>query len=536
MRRTYILIVLVSAFSWSLISCDDFLDKNPDDRTELNTKAKIRDVLVSAYPNASYSIMAELSSDNFIDNNNYIKPSPKLNAFRRFHEEIFAWEPAVSGTTQDSPTAFWGTTYKAIATANHALEAIEKMESEGTTADLSPQKGEALLCRAFGHFLLVNLFSKTYKDEELSELDPGIPYSVKPETEVDVKYPRGTVAEVYRKIEADIEAGFPLISDREYQVPQYHFNRKAAAAFAARFYLYKRNYDKVVEYANIVLGDNPGKNSFRDWSKDYSGPRLLGYDYINSVHTCNLLLIPVYSNFIDVFGSRYGNNGDDALKGGLYGTGPTWSGSKYPPSMEGKLFVIGSQDYGLYLPKYYPMFEYTDRVAGTGFAREVRVEFTPEETLLCRAEAYVYLNQTANAVKDLQLWNEVRLSNEVLTESVIKSFYTAAKPLFVKQFNTEKLSPRFVVTKEQKPFIDCVLHFRRIETVLDGLRWFDLKRYGIEIEHAIGEENRVIKLTYDDPRRALQLPASVIAAGLEPNVYSNPEAKMTKLIMNNDDE
>lgn len=77
-------------------------------------------------------------------------------------------------------------------------------------------------------------------------------------------YVRGTLAETYSKIAADIEEGLPLINDNLYSVPKYHFNRKAAHAFAARFYLYylqadKSNYEKVIEYASVVLGTVPSK-------------------------------------------------------------------------------------------------------------------------------------------------------------------------------------------------------------------------------------------------------------------------------------
>jgi hypothetical protein len=57
---------------------------------------------------------------------------------------------------------------------------------------------------------------------------------------------------------------------------------------------------------------------------------------------------------------------------------------------------------------------------------------------------------------------------------------------------------------------------RRIETIHEGLRFQDIKRYGIEISHnREGLENDV--LTLDDPRRAIQLPQDVISAGLEAN-------------------
>lgn len=69
---------------------------------------------------------------------------------------------------------------------------------------------------------------------------------------------------------------------------------------------------------------------------------------------------------------------------------------------------------------------------------------------------------------------------------------------------------------DQKEVIQCILHLRRIETIHEGLRWQDIKRYRIEISHnREGQANDILKA--DDPRRAFQLPADVISAGLEAN-------------------
>ena len=45
-------------------SCDDFLDKMPDSRAELDTEEKVVKMLVSAYPDNTYNMCAEFSSDN----------------------------------------------------------------------------------------------------------------------------------------------------------------------------------------------------------------------------------------------------------------------------------------------------------------------------------------------------------------------------------------------------------------------------------------------------------------------------------------
>ena len=106
----------------------------------------------------------------------------------------------------------------------------------------------------------VNIFSKAYSPKT-STTDLGIPYMTHLETTVSPEYTRGTVAEVYEKIAADIEAGLPLLNDAIYSVPKYHFNKKAGYAFATRFYLYyvkddKSNYDKAIQYATVVLTEN----------------------------------------------------------------------------------------------------------------------------------------------------------------------------------------------------------------------------------------------------------------------------------------
>ena len=62
---------LVYIFATSLLaltSCDDFLDKVPDDRAEVNTEDKISKLLVSAYAGNNSNLILEMSSDNARDN------------------------------------------------------------------------------------------------------------------------------------------------------------------------------------------------------------------------------------------------------------------------------------------------------------------------------------------------------------------------------------------------------------------------------------------------------------------------------------
>jgi hypothetical protein len=522
----YALLSVVAGLTF--VSCDSFLDHAPDNRVEFNSPSQISELLVSAYSEANYSMLCELSSDNFVDNNS---PDDQNNYFNlatnnRWDEEVFAWEDIVSaGDNQDSPSFIWNGYYYAIAVANNALEVIKKHEDEGRSSEVSMQKGEALLCRAYNHFILVNLFSKAYRNDELSTQDIGIPYVTEPEVTTFVDYDRTNVANVYKLIQQDLEEGLPLIKDN-YNVPKYHFNTKAANAFAARFYLFKRDYAKVIEHASAVLGSDPNA-MMRNWDAETPTAEAIGQWYSNATSNNNLLLVPTGSWFSRIFGSRFSCN-REASKATIYGEGPTWDMYNFHPCYKGRLFYRGQQEYGLYFIKCYEFFEYTDKIAGIGYGHIVRSEFTAEETLLCRAEAYLFQGRTDLAVADLKVMDDSRKvieDNETqkkipsadLTEALIRSFYTkSANEIFRNKIHSSEISPDFIVTDNQKPILDCILHYRRLETIFDGYRWFDIKRHGIEITHKIGKTTTDV-LKWDDPRRAFQLPPEVIVAGLSSN-------------------
>jgi hypothetical protein len=68
--------------------------------------------------------------------------------------------------------------------------------------------------------------------------------------------------------------------------------------------------------------------------------------------------------------------------------------------------------------------------------------------------------------------------------------------------------------------MNCINDMRRYETAWMGLRFFDLKRFGMEIVHTFGPDAIEYRLAWNDPRRAIELPQEVLMAGLE---SSQPE-------------
>jgi hypothetical protein len=511
MRKIKIFIVLFVVLGF--ISCDDFLDVMPDNRTELDSKEKITQLLVSAYPIASSWMFTEYASDNADENR-----GRNYTTYQSYEEEAFNWQD-ISDIDQDTPYNFWEGCYHAIASSNQALEAIEELGNEDGSLDA--QKGEALITRAYGHFLLVNVFCKHYSDIT-GDTDLGIPYSEAPEKTVNPQTSRGTVAEVYEKINRDIEEALPLISDNLYKLtPKYHFNKRAAYAFATRFNLYYRKYDQVIKYATLVLGSEPA-TVLRDWKALQATTILQTRSdlYVNAADRANLLLTSLaswwpYEHNMYSIGYKYTHNKMIADYETLGSDGPWGTYStfycKYS-TLTPKTVLV----------KFLGYFKYSDPIAQVGQNYMIQTDFTTDETLLCRAEAYVMKDDLDNATKDLntfmQAYSTASLSRASINNFYMKqAYYTPKNPTPKKRLN-----PDFTIKEgEQENFIHCVLHLRRILTIHEGLRWNDIKRYGIDVYRRTIEGEIITVssnvLTKDDPRRAIQIPDAVIKAGLQPN-------------------
>ncbi|MDR2564304.1 MAG: RagB/SusD family nutrient uptake outer membrane protein [Prevotellaceae bacterium] len=515
--KIFLFIVLAGLFA---VSCNSFLDESPDNRAEIDSKEKIRQLLVSAYPEASYFVMTEMASDNADE------ISGTAWSAEQVQEQIYKWGE-ITSIDEDSPHLVWQSFYSGVAAANAVLETIRRLENPESA---NAQRAEALLCRAYCEFVLVNLFAKPYG--ATSDQDMGVPYPLVPETSVNPQYDRLTVALVYDMINADIEEALPLVDNSAYPyAPKYHFNREAAYAFAARFNLYYRQYDKVIAYSNEVLGSNPA-SKLRDWAR---GGTLTPNNnvqpdwFISPENQATLMVISAETLWPWLHGPR--GDGTKYGHGRLISTtetmeSPTPWGSMGSYVGDEPFFRYGvfwsSQIPKIIVRKLGEYFKYTDPVAGIGYVYTMQPVFTTDETLLCRAEAYILTGEYDKAVDDMNIFMQAfTLGSPVSRQDIVAfyastAYYTSTAPTVKKKLNPDFVFAGGVV---QENLIHCILHLRRMLTIHEGLRWFDIRRYGVEISRrTVG--NRITEtdvLPKDDLRRTFQLPAAVIAAGLPAN-------------------
>jgi len=478
----YTLISSILAFS----GCEDYLEQAVDQRTQLDTVEKVSELLVTAYPKAGYAAFTEAMSDMADDKGINAVTTEDINRDPYFFRDV-------ENRAEDSPDFYWYSSYAAIAAANHALETIANVPNP---QDYSAQKGEALVARAYAHFMLVSLFSKIY-DPATAATDPGIPYVTTPEKVVFGQYERKTVAYVYEQIEKDLLEGLPLINNTSYRVPKYHFTTAAAHAFASRFYLFKQDYAKVIEHANQVFpGGTIGPN-LRPWVSVYSS--LTANEglaiYTQATENANLLLVEAPSLWARNYARyRYGlsTNIVNYYFRSANVTGDVWA---YP------LYTQGADNW--LVLKFREHFVRTDVNADIGDPYTIFPLFTAEEVLFNRAEANLALGNVEATRTDLNLYASTRIVDynartHGITNAKIAGFYDTGSNV-------------------RQGMLFTILDFKAAEFVHQGMRWFDLLRYKLPVRHYTNTGQVVDELGPNDPRRVLQLPQEVTLAGLERN-------------------
>ena len=511
----------IIALGLTLTSCDDWLDKLPDNRMELQTPSDVSSLLVSAYPSAHPAYLLEMYSDNTDDCVN-----PSWSEASRFQAQAYNWEDITETGEDESPQELWNRHYLAIASANAAIDLIE---GKGSPAEYSEQLGEALLCRAYAMFQLSTVFCKAYNPATAST-DLGLPYPTHPEKVVGTVYTRGTMEDLYGQIDKDLQRGLPLVSSN-YSKPKFHFNTEAAKAFAARFYLYKGDFAKAITYATEVLGADPTAKA-RDWDA-YSAlnmnQQIRPEAWVSADEKCNFLLQTVYSEWGAIsgpyrLGDKYAHSyritydEDIASKGPFGAANSTFKQRVWSNTALAKLFHR----------KVPYEFEYTDLQAGIGFAHAEYAVFTTEQLLLERAEAYALSGELQKAVDDYNTIMKIYQNYpKTFTLKQIVDFYNGVDYYTPKKATVKKhfVKPVYTIDAEgsdQEALLQAILHLRRIMEVGEGYRMQDVKRYGIVIYRRQTNTSFTISavtdsLTVDDPRRAIQLPQDVITSGLEPN-------------------
>lgn len=446
----------IAAFTLVVVlftSCKkDFLNENP--RTDLIPPNDLKalkalledDRIMNITPN-----MGELSADNYYMTFQY------WQTLTQNHEKYcYTWEPDVYKGQQNVDD--WSRSYTQVLNANVVLTGLKNIPIVSAIRDdWNSTKGSALFFRANAYYNLAQIFAKPY-DATTADTDLGLPLRSNPDINESVS--RSSVKITYDSILNDLD----MAEDLVYPSVQY-FNKNrpskpAVLALKARVYLSMRNYELAREYADgaLTLYDS-----------------LLDYNTLDP-----FAVLPFDSkNKETIFQSRF-TNATDVLSALIY------------PEV-----IIDSNLLKMYHPDdlrfstYFTNFfsgQYNLKGSYSGLIYPFSGLAT-DELYLIRAEANAFLNNTAEAINDLNT-------------------------LLAMRYKTGTFTPLIAGSREEA--LDLVRAERRKELPFRGLRWSDLRRFnmegeGIILERTLNGENH--SLQPNDKLYVLPIPPEVIRLG-----------------------
>lgn len=252
--------IIIAILAFSVISCTDFLDVNPDKSgnasiyhmDQLNALLSKSDMYRSGQYTWIESVFA--SDDCEITPHFYLRggigdlPYGVSNWNRTDYEQ-----PSVEACS-------WQCSYKNMFVFNTILEYLDKVE-QTTTTDKEMIRGEALFGRAYAHFFALVAFTRYDSNA------PGIGYKTSTNP-LDIPA-RMTVAYTMDKIAEDIknaEAALTAAGRTTFELKRnFRVTLPTLYAFKARFELYKGNYEVALDAANKALA---GHSTLLDFKND----------------------------------------------------------------------------------------------------------------------------------------------------------------------------------------------------------------------------------------------------------------------------
>ncbi|MDC1105146.1 RagB/SusD family nutrient uptake outer membrane protein [Prolixibacteraceae bacterium] len=477
MKKLIYNLVVIITLATSFTACDSFLEQAPDDRMTIRSLDDIDAVMAETYDKRRTHSGLHYATDNVTLTDGVTTSYPILN-------DIYSWKKQITDEThQDNPAEFWVSSYASIANCNLVLSSLEGMDSETKNSETAKAlQAEALIGRAYFHFMILNTFSKRY-EAGTAKTDLGIPYVKELEDKLIQKYSRSTVEACYNDIVTDYEQGIKLLeeSSTAFNTNKYRITIPTAYAIGGRIFLWRNkdqsDNEKSRDYATKAITAYGGAGMMRNWSvyaSDKRGIVEVKYPEVGWVQT-----FATWQATNNIYQMTY----------------PSYSNVIQPAVLGRDLRNTGSgykRDGNIFIPVSY--FFYINRQVANDI-------FPLSESVLNLVEAKVRLNDLKGAYTDMQSF---LVSNH------------AAPLAFTDQDLIDTYSQEETPLTAQEAWIEFVLNQRKRQYYFKGIRWYDIHRYQINVEHKL-KDGRKLQLKDELPLFAFEIPQFAIKNGLTPN-------------------
>lgn len=258
MKKLYIKALAAMLLGGSAVSCgDDFLDANVyegvDTETALTSVTNIGYAVNGCYDRLYRYYFAGNYATSFGD---IASDIAYWNGKTTHFTNIYQFSPVETDTYL---SYIWNYGYKVIDNSSRVIVAGEAMMatvSEEEKADLEMYLAEAYALRAYGHFVLVNIFGHQIKvnGQDFSS-NPGI-VVVKTPVVAGSQVSRSTVGETYASIVSDLKSSINnFTASGQTKGSRTYFNPAAVQGLLSRVYLYMENFSESITAADAALSE-----------------------------------------------------------------------------------------------------------------------------------------------------------------------------------------------------------------------------------------------------------------------------------------
>lgn len=267
LKNNIIYIVAILSAALTLSSCDSFLKEYSQDLAKVESWEDLDELLVGEayFQSGAFNSKSGGNRGENIDFIHFMSDEVTMVGnidcdVSGYYETMFPYYTWQSDTGIDNKFNYRGgdaTTfnllYKKINVCNTVIALIDEQPSYDPPVDDVEKrrvKGEALFLRAYYYFMLANLYSEPYAPATAAST-PGMPVKFTENVE-DKEFLRNTLEETYGLIIADLYNAVDNLDGITRQ-SVYFADRRAAEMLLARVYLYMQDYENAAAYARRVL-------------------------------------------------------------------------------------------------------------------------------------------------------------------------------------------------------------------------------------------------------------------------------------------
>ena len=388
--------------------------------------------------------------------------------------------------TSSWPGNFWRVSYRIISNCNNILANIDAVPvSDADLSRVEDIKGQVYALRAFAYFNLVRWFGETaYTDDPEGR---GVPISIQLEADFDsYNLPRASVREVYEQIILDIEKAETLVSQNSYKG---YLDIYGVQAIAARVYLTMGDWQKAKENADNVISGGfslMGESEYLSGFNATNGEAIWEQRFADNA-TNVFLSIP---SFTYTFGNAIVTDGDGngVIDANDIANGDFSDDPAYPSVFGYNTLRVTKNFINLFSDNDYRKKQFAAYVSETDNSL-----INTSNGFPYRQQGIGYLTVKYQSASALGTGNppRIRLSEIYLikaeAEFELGNNGGAADALFqVQQRNSDIVAAS---TNSGEALMTEIRDERRRELIFEGHRFFDLKRWDLELSRTSSQED-----------------------------------------------